>query len=388
METSRRSWAVLAGCWLVATGYNAYLIAPASVLPRLASTFGVDKPTAGFAISAVYAAWVLLQLPAGLAMDRRDNRQLVLAGVGVFFVAAVAGYLADGYALFIASRFLGGTAAAFIWTAGANIVGRTFPASTRALATSLFVASAPAGFALAQFVGPLLAGAFGWRSVVVAYALITLVGLPVFLRAADEPVRVDSALSPSAFLAALRRRSVLLVSGSSFCAYSLFLFFNSWMPAYATERLAADLAAAGAATALVPLSGVVARPGGGWLADRTGRRPVVAAALLLSLPALGALLLVGSPLAFAALLLVAGFVSQLGIGVYYVYVGELAADAEGGTSLAVLTTLSVGGSLVTPVVTGWLIESVSWTAAFGYAAALGVLGVVLVALAPSAAAAG
>ncbi|MFB6156718.1 MAG: nitrate/nitrite transporter [Haloferacaceae archaeon] len=383
MEASRRAWAVLAGCWLIAVGYNAYLIAPASVLPRLATAFGVDKPTAGFVISAVYAAWVLVQVPAGLAMDRRDNRRLVVAGVGVYLVATVWGYLAGSYLPFVASRLLGGTAAAFVWTAGANVVGRTFPAANRALATSLFVASAPAGFALAQFVGPLLAGAFGWRSVLLAYPLVTLVGLPVFLRAADEPVRAEAALAPADFLAALRRRSVLLVSASSFCAYSLFLFFNSWMPAYATERLSADLAAAGAATALVPLSGVLARPGGGWLADRVGRRPVVAAALLLALPALGALLVVGSPLAFAALLLAAGFASQLGIGVYYVYVSELAADAEGGTSLAVLTALSVAGSLVTPVLTGWLIETVSWTAAFGYAAAVGVLGVVLVGLAPA-----
>ncbi|MFB6301903.1 MAG: nitrate/nitrite transporter [Haloferacaceae archaeon] len=388
MATSRRARAVLAGCWVIAVGYNAYLIAPASVAPRLAASFDGDAATAGLAIGAVYAAWVLVQVPAGAAMDRRDNRRLVLAGVAVYLVAAVAGFAAESAPGFLTSRFLGGTAAAFVWTANANVVGRTFPAPRRAFATSLFVASAPAGFALAQFAGPLIAATAGWRATLLVYPLVTLVGVPVFLLAADDPVTSGADLSAAAFVETLRRPSVLAISGSSFCAYSLFLFFNSWMPTYATERLALDLAAAGAATALVPLSGILARPGGGWLADRAGRRPVVAAALVLSVPALGGLLLVRSPGAFAALLLSAGFVSQLGIGVYYVYVAEVVGEVGRGTGLAVLTTASVAGSLVSPVVTGWLITAVSWPAAFAYAAALGLLGAGLVALAPRAATTG
>lgn len=380
---ARRAWTVLAGCWLVAAGYNAYLIAPASVLPLVADAFGVDKPAAGLTISAVYVAWLAFQLPGGLVMDRYDNRWLVGGGVTAFAVAAVAAAVAPGYAGLLAARLLGGAAAVFIWTAGANVVGRVFPPKRRALGTSLFVSSAPAGFALGQFAGPPVAAALGWRAVFVAYPAVSLLGVVLFAAAAREPVRNEAALSPRAFARALRRPAVLAVAVSSFCAYSLFLLFNTWMPAYATEVLAVDLGAAGAATALFPLAGLLARPGGGWLADRVGgRRPVIVAAFVLTLPLLGAVRTATDATAFAAVLLAAGFSSQLGIGVYYVFTRELAAEEAAGTSLAVLTTLSVAGSLVTPPAVGWLVETLSWTAAFGYAAALVVAGIGAVLLAP------
>lgn len=380
-----RHWVVLFGGWLVAVGYTAFLIAPASVLPLFTADFGIDGTTAGLAISAVYLSWAVLQLPGGLLLDRYDNRRLVPLGVAVYLVAAAGCTLVESYPLFLLSRIVGGAAALILWTGGANIVSSTFPLDSRALGTSLFVASAPVGFAVGQFAGPQIAAAFGWRLIFPAYALLTLLGLPVFWRY-SESAREEATLSLSGFLAALRDPAVLALSAASFCAYSLFLFFNSWMPAYATDELGIGLAAAGTATALFPLASAVARPSGGWLSDRIGgrRRPVVAASFLLSLPLFLGVLRARSAVAFAAALLLAGFVSQLSVGVLYVYVGELSDAATEGTSLAVLTTLSVAGSLVAPALSGWIVDAISWNAAFVYAGGLSVAGLVLTFAAPRA----
>lgn len=377
-----RPWLVLAGCFLVSTGFNAYLFAPAPVVPLLVGEFGIDKPTAGLAISATFLAWVLFQLPGGLLMDRYDNRLLVWAGAALLFVAAAAGALAPDYSTFLLTRFLAGSSALFLWTTGANVVDRSFPASSRAIGTGLFIASAPAGVTLAQFAGPQIAAAFGWRATLLAYPTVTAVGLPVLYVLLGEPVRNESRLGLSAFAAALRDQTILLVSVSSFCAYSLFVFFNSWMPTYGTDVVSLDLATAGAMTALVPAMGLLARPGGGWLSDRIGgrRRPVLVATFLLVLPALVGVTLVSSTLGFAAVLVLAGVGSQLGTGVFYVYVGELSAEAARGTGLAVLTTLSISGALTAPVLTGWLIERISWNAAFGFGVLLAVVGIVAVLL--------
>ena len=374
---------MLAGCFLVSTGFNAYLFAPAPVVPLLVGEFAIDKPTAGLAISATFLAWVLLQLPGGLLMDRYDNRLLVWAGAGILFLAAAAGTLAPDYRTFLLTRFLGGVSALFLWTTGANVVDRSFPASSRAIGTGIFIASAPAGVTLAQFAGPRIAAAFGWRATLVAYPVVTAVGLPLLYVLLRDPVRNESRLGLSAFAAALRDRTILLVSASSFCAYSLFVFFNSWMPTYGTDVVSLDLATAGAMTALVPAMGLLARPGGGWLSDRIGgrRRPVLVATFLLVLPALVGVTLVSSTLGFGAVLVLAGVGSQLGTGVFYVYVGELSADETRGTGLAVLTTLSISGALTAPVFTGWLIERFSWDAAFGFGVLLAAVGVVAVLLA-------
>jgi predicted MFS family arabinose efflux permease len=59
-DPARRPWLVLGGCFLVATGFNAYLFAPASIVPLFVDEFGIDKPAAGLAISAVFLGWTLL----------------------------------------------------------------------------------------------------------------------------------------------------------------------------------------------------------------------------------------------------------------------------------------------------------------------------------------
>lgn len=372
-----RPWLVLGGCFLVATGFNAYLFAPASIMPQVVEAFGIDKATAGLSISVVFLAWVLLQLPSGFLLDRYDNRILVWTGVLVFLAAALGALVAPTYPVFLVTRFIGGTTAVFLWTANANIVGQSFPPARRALGTSLFVASAPAGVTMAQAIGPSLEAAVGWRGTVAAYALVTVCGLPLFVWALDAPVRNESALSLSKFASALGNRQVLAIAVSSFCAYSLFVFFNSWMPTYATEVIGVTTGTAGTLAALLPAMGLLARPGGGWLSDRIGhrRRPVILLAFAVVLPALVIASVATSVLVFGAALVLAGIGSQLGTGVFYVYVDEMSPPESGGTSLAVLLTLSMAGSLVAPVTTGWLIDTVSWTAAFGFGGILALGGI-------------
>jgi predicted MFS family arabinose efflux permease len=379
-SSATRPWLVLAGCFLIATGFNAYLFAPASIMPPFVRAFGIDKTSAGLAISVVFLGWAVVQIPGGFLMDRYDNRALVRAGVVVFLGSALAGLFAPSYPAFLATRFVAGGTAAFLWTANTNIVSQSVPPARRAVGTSLFVTSAPAGVTLAQALGPLLETVLGWRGVVAVYAAVTVCGLPLFAWALESPVRNESALSLSKFAVALRDTRVLAIALSSFCAYSLFVLFNSWMPTYATEVVGVDIGTAGALSALLPAVGLVARPGGGWLSDHIGgrRRPVIVAAFLLVVPALAAAAVTRSVVGFAAALLLAGLGSQLGTGVFYVYVEEVSAAESGGTSLAVLMTLSIAGSLLAPVTVGWLVEAVSWSAAFVFGGVLALGGIAAV----------
>ena len=382
--SARRPWVVLAGCFLVATGFNAYLFAPASIISFFVEAFAIDKPAAGLSISVVFLGWVLFQIPSGLLMDRYDNRVLVWVGIAVFVGAAVVGPFAPTYPAFLVTRFVGGATAVFLWTANANIVAQSFPQARRAVGTSLVVTSAPAGATLAQVAGPPLQTVVGWRGVVAAYAVVTIAGVVPFVWALDDPIRNESALSLSGFATALSDKRVLAIATSSFCAYSLFVFFNSWMPTYAAEAVSVDLATAGVLSAIVPAMGLLARPGGGWLSDRLGgrRRPVIIAAFVLVIPALVVAAVATSVVWFAAALLLAGVGSQLGTGVFYVYVEEVSPPASGGTSLAVLMTLSIAGALVAPVAAGWLVDVASWTTAFGVGGVLALSGVAAVARLP------
>lgn len=81
-------------------------------------------------------------------------------------------------------------------------------------------------------------------------------------------------------------------------------------------------------------------------------------------------------------MLLTGASIQLAIGVYYVYVSELAEAGTRGTSLAMVTSASTLGALVSPAVGGWLIGNISWGAGYVFAVLLGFAGIGL-ALVPS-----
>ncbi len=178
---------------------------------------------------------------------------------------------------------------------------------------------------------------------------------------------------------------MLLVSAASFSTYAVWTFLNTWMPTYGTEVIGIDLAAAGAATALVPLAGIVARPGGGWLSERLDGRlvPVIVASFLSSMVLLVLLSRAPAPGVFAALLALTGAAVNLSVGLYLVYVNVLADAATQGTSLSVVATVSQVGNLVAPVLGGWLIARFSWAAGFGFAAGLALVGLVAIVLVPA-----
>ncbi|MEF8860409.1 MAG: MFS transporter [Haloarculaceae archaeon] len=384
MSRNRRPWIALLGCFCMGAGFNTYLIAPASIIPLFAGTFGIGKTAAGLSISVFFLSWGIANLPGGLVMDRRDNRHLALGGTVVFVAACVATALAPNYTVFLVARLVGGATGAFLWTANANIVSRVFPESRLALGTSLFVASGPAGQAVAQFLGPILANAAGWRTLFLVYPVLAIVGVPILYFAVRDPVRSDDAVSVAQFGRTFRNPTILAVSLASACSFALFLFFNSWMPTYATEELGVSIAAAGGAAALMPFAGIVARPGGGWISDRIEgrRRPVIVASFVLSLPLIVSISVVTSSIGFAALMLLTGASIQLAIGVYYVYASELAEPGTRGTCLAMVTSASTFGALVAPAVGGWLIGNVSWTAGYVFAILVGLAGIGLALVTP------
>jgi MFS family permease len=377
-------WQVLGGCFLLSVGVNAFVIAPSSVAPPFAERFGVATAAVGDVVSAAILGVILVQIPAGYLLDRFDNRRLVVPAVGLYVLVALGAQGVGSFDALLGLRVLGGVLVGFVFTAGANVVAEVFPPERRGLATGLYLASPPTSFAFAHASGPFVAESYGPLRVFLLPATVAVLGAALFALAAREPVRTGSTPTASEFARALGNRSVLVVGLSAFAAYALYLFLNTWLPTYGTTVLSLPLPVAGLVTAVVPLVGIVARPGGGWVSGRLGgrRRPVLAGGLLL-----GLVLLVAVPFADGTalfLLLVAGaaFAVQLGTGVYYVLTRELAAPGTEGTSLTVLTAVSFTGSFAAPVVGGWLVEGYSWTAAFLVFAGVGLLGALVLLLVP------
>jgi sugar phosphate permease len=240
----------------------------------------------------------------------------------------------------------------------------------------VYLASPSVAFVVAHATSPLVGTAVGPLRVFLLHALSTLLGTALVWAGAGGPIRGDSAPAPGEFARALGNRSVILVALSAGTVFAMYVFLNTWVPTYGREVLELPLWAAGVVAALVPLVGVAARPGGGWLSSRLGdrRRPVLGGGLLAGLALTVAIPFVGGLAPFLLLLSAGAFSLQLGFGVYYVLAGELAAPGTEGTSLTLMTSIAFTGSLAAPVAGGWLIGGIGWTGAFLAFAGAGVLG--------------
>jgi nitrate/nitrite transporter NarK len=172
----------------------------------------------------------------------------------------------------------------------------------------------------------------------------------------------------------------------AFAAFSLNMFFNNWLPTYLVEEFDVSLAEGGLFAAAFPAVGAVARVSSGALSDRlfAGRRkPIVLGSFLVIAPLIVVIAGIRTIALLVAVLVVAGFVTQMGLALLLPYVRELVAANVAATALSVLNMVGLAGAFSAPVLTGVLIDYTgAYTTAFGYAAGLACLGVMVSWLAP------
>lgn len=390
-ETSGR-WGCLFGSWLLSVVANSLVIVPASIMPPMMETFGTSPGVTVWVVSAALLGWAVSNIAVGLLIDRTSDLAVSAAATIVLAAAGIwgwqAGHAGDFHSL-LASRAIAGVAIGAIWTTGANVVGRAFSAGTQGSALGLFTTSAPVGLGLGQFFGPVIARTWGWPANFLGLGTATLLGFALFLtahRRTDFAAVERSVPSFTTLLDVVREPAVAYGSVLGFLAYSLFLFFNSWMPTYLTNEFSLSLGTSSLFVALFPAIGVVSRAGGGIVSDRYlagRRRPILRWSFLATTPLVVAIATTTRVAVLVVLLVAAGFAIQLSIGILYSYVREVVEPERHGTALSLLVTASLSGAFLAPAITGWLIDqTATYTAGFSFAGILGVLGIVLAWLSP------
>lgn len=388
------TYLAVAGLFVLSTAAAAYEIAPASVTPVVMADLGVGESAAGWLVSVMYGTAVLASVPAGFALDRTSVRDAVTLAAVALLVAGAWGYgaaAAGRYWPLVASRVLGGLAYVVVWNAGANLAGRAVPRSVQATAVGVFTASAPAGFALGQLGGPLVADAAGWPAVFPTFGALAVLGIAVFrvgLARTPGGGDVDAVETPTLaqFRAVLVDRRVWTVGGMGFLAFSLYLFLNSWLPSYFAAELGLTLAESGLLVAVFPAVGIVARTAGGAISDRGfggRRRPVALASFVAAGPVVVALGFVAEVAVAVALLVAAGAAIQTGIGLLFSYVREVVDERVAATAVSLLTAVGLFGAFAAPIAAGASIELTgSYRPAFLGAGAVAAAGALLALLAP------
>ncbi|MBI3750503.1 MAG: MFS transporter [Chloroflexi bacterium] len=171
----------------------------AVALPGVMDEFGLAASTVT-ALVSLYLGCVAIALPiAGSLSDRYGARRIFLAGVLGFGAASIVAAVATSFVVLEASRVLQAAAGALVSTSSAALIRQTAPAARRGEAFGLFDLLVSTSAAVGPFVGGVIVGWFGWRSMfllAVPIALGSAVVVGLLIRAPSAASGIGEA-SPS-----------------------------------------------------------------------------------------------------------------------------------------------------------------------------------------------
>jgi MFS transporter, ACS family, D-galactonate transporter len=153
----------------------------------LHASFGLSMIAFGFLSSAYSWTYALMQIPAGILLDRWGVRRVGCVSTLLWSVASFGAAISTGLAGFFGARFLLGIGESPTFPANAKAIGYWFPEAERSLATAITDAAAKFSTAIGVPLLGLLLLHFGWRWSFAATGLISLFYFILFYWAYFNP---------------------------------------------------------------------------------------------------------------------------------------------------------------------------------------------------------
>lgn len=219
----------------------------------LHDSFGLSLIAFGYLASAFSWTYAIMQMPAGILLDRFGVRRVGRVSTLLWSISSFAAAISPGLGVFFAARFLLGVAEAPTFPGNAKAIGHWFPQQERSLAISITDAAAKFSSAIGvPFLGLLLLH-FGWRFTFATTGFLSLLYFALFYLLYRNP-QEDTQLSraelhyitegapqtetqteakgASSLWYLLTQRKVYgLALGWGAYNYSFFLLLN-WLPSY------------------------------------------------------------------------------------------------------------------------------------------------------------
>ena len=341
----RRRGLVLATLALLACFYAWSLLGP--LAPWLQRQLNLSEVQVGWMVAMPVLTGSLMRIPMGLLTDRFGARRVFPALM--VFLALPLGALAvwhQGFGQLIGFGFLLGMAGS-AFAVGVPFVSRWYAGHGQGRPLGIY-GMGTGGTVLAALTAPTIAGRLGTAvPFALSATLVTVVGL-VFGRAAREaPVSGTTGVSALEPLRVFRRETrAWALAFFYFLAFGGFLAMFLYLPKLLVDVYGLGEADAGALAAGFALLALLARPLGGWLADRTdaGRVLLVSfAAIAVLFAALTGFYQQIQPLTAACVGLAVAF--GLGTGAVFKMVGEEFACSIGAVTGVVGAAGGLGGFL-------------------------------------------
>jgi MFS transporter, FSR family, fosmidomycin resistance protein len=357
------------------------------LFPVLRDEFGVGYVALGVVMTAFYGASGIGQTAAGFLVDRFGARTILLAGMSLLAATtALAGFSPSYWAL-VPVMLLAGFGNSVFHPADYAIFNASLDPGRLGRAYGVHSICGNLGWAAAPVVIVGLGSAFGWRMALVVAGGLGLVATLMLARGTRALVDHRQGIAGRADVPDLVSDVRLLLAPPILIAFTYFALLATSLIGIQTFSVSAMVAIYAAPLGLATyaltaflLGGSAGTAVGGVLADRTRRHDLVAASGMLVAAAFT--LLVGTALPPVALLPVAMALAGFSLGLTspsrdMLVRAATPVGASGKVYGFVYSGLDLG-SLVTPLVFGWLLDGGAPRAVFMASAALMVVTIVTV----------
>jgi len=363
-----RKWTLvtLLGLGVIIAYIDRTNLAIALASPDFRQFFALSDTGRGLLNSVFFWSYTVMQIPAGLLVDRFGVKRLMTISFVLWCLVAAATAMAGAFWELVALRLLLGVAESALFPAGLAWLAKNVEERQRGLAAGIFVSGSKWGPAIASPLATWLILGYGWRTM---FFLLGAGGLVwvipwIVLAGADQPSKqkTGGSLNAAEPRALFRTRAMWATLIGTFC-YNYFLFFSlTWMPAYLVESRNLTLTSmsiytmfsfAGTGTVAI-LAGAAAD----WMIRRgasalnTRRWFTIAGLLAASTEVFGAMSESTGVAVFFAIFSMTGL--GLATANYWAITQTLLPGVAPGRVAGIQNTALNLAGIVAPIITGWL----------------------------------
>jgi FSR family fosmidomycin resistance protein-like MFS transporter len=314
--------------------------------PLLIGRFRLSLATVGL-VSLAYGGMAAISQPLfGLLADRFGTRLTGLALAWTAITFSVLGFV-NSFPLLLALALASGLGSGAFHPLGALDVRGLLPAWRRSFGMSIYVTAGTVGVAAGPLVGILLFGAFGMHGTGLLVIPGLVAGGYLLWRMRSLPALTTDAVRQSAAARAVPLFALAAVIGVMMSRSWTVNVFQAFTPTWYRQLGYGPEFYGPLATTLV-LASAVGTIGCGSLADRYGRRTVILATLVLTVPAVLLYTMYPGPWAFATAILI-GFLAASTAPLLLLMAQQLMAARAGLASGLVMGLGFVTGAIGIPI---------------------------------------
>ncbi len=326
----------------------------APLISALTRTFHFSLALAGLLTTAIFTTHAATQIPGGYLADTLGSKRVLCASMalvcaGNFGIAFAGSY----WHLVFWKAFVGvGTGVSFV--SGARYIAATFQGRVLHFAQGLYGGSILLGAGFVIYGVPRFAASFGWRGAFMTTACAAVLAW-LFWFMAPEPPAI-TARAAAGFGGMVVHPQLWLLGAVQMASFGLTIVVSTWITVFLRDIVGLNAARAGTLGSGALLLGIVMRPVGGVLAQRTGIRPLLQLSLILG--AAGCLILAiggGEGWAILSIFLI-GVGGGLPYSALFTRAAALFAD-RAGAAMGLVNMLGIIMILAAPPLIGRLVDT-------------------------------